>query len=60
MSWGKIDRNASRAMAWVEPTVALPMLVTAAVQEKIAGGRTGLQLSWKGQILEKISRVEGA
>ncbi len=59
-SWGKIDRNASRAMAWVEPTVALPMLVTAAVQEKIAEGRTGLQLSWKGQILEKVSRVEGA
>jgi deoxyhypusine synthase len=59
-SWGKIDRNASRAMAWVEPTVALPMLVTAAIQEELARDRTRLQLDWKGQILEKLSRVEGS
>jgi deoxyhypusine synthase len=57
-SWGKIDRRASRAMAWVEPTVALPLLVTAAIEEKLARERPRLALSWNGQILEKLSLVE--
>ena len=57
-SWGKIDRRASRSMAWVEPTVALPLLVTAAIEEELARGRSRLALSWNGQILEKLSRVE--
>jgi deoxyhypusine synthase len=57
-SWGKIDRRASRSMAWVEPTVALPLLVTAAVQEKLAKDRARLSLAWNGQILEKLTRAE--
>ncbi len=57
-SWGKIDRRASRAMAWVEPTVALPLIVTAAIEEGLALGRPRLSLSWKGEILEKLTRAE--
>ena len=45
-------------MAWVEPTGALPLLVTAALQEDLARGRPRLALSWNGQLLDKISRVE--
>ena len=59
-SWGKIKKTAQRAMAWVEPTVALPMLVTAALQERLAAGRTRLSLSWNGKILEKLSTSEGS
>ncbi len=57
-SWGKIDRRASRSMAWVEPTVALPLLVTAAVQDELAKDRARLSLSWNGQLLEKLTRAE--
>lgn len=53
-SWGKIRRTASRAMAWLEPSVALPLLVTAALQEGLGRGRPRLELSWNGQLLERI------
>ena len=53
-SWGKIQKTASRGMAWVEPTVALPLLVTAALQDGLARGRRRLRLAWEGQILETI------
>ena len=57
-SWGKLKKTAKRAMAWVEPTVALPLLVTAALQDGLARGRPRLAFSWSGQILEKISVTE--
>ncbi|MCE2390582.1 MAG: deoxyhypusine synthase family protein [Proteobacteria bacterium] len=59
-SWGKIRVEAARAMAWVEPTVALPLLVTAAVQDGLADGRSRLELVWRGRILEKLSSMERA
>jgi deoxyhypusine synthase len=57
-SWGKIQKTAQRAMAWVEPTVALPLLVTAALQDGLAIGRPRLSFSWNGEILEKLSTAE--
>jgi deoxyhypusine synthase len=57
-SWGKVKVDASRAMAWVEPTVALPLLVTAALQDGLGKGRTRLALTWKGEILEKLAHLE--
>jgi deoxyhypusine synthase len=57
-SWGKIKRTATRAMAWIEPTVALPILVTAAHQDGLSTGRSALELSWNGKILEKLSHRE--
>ncbi len=59
-SWGKIKKNATRAMAWVEPTVALPLLVTGALQDRLTRGRSRIELTWNGQILEKLSRKETA
>ena len=53
---GKIDREASHAMAWVEPTVALPLVVTAAVQEKLHEGRSRLKFTWEGQMLKGIEK----
>jgi deoxyhypusine synthase len=57
-SWGKIKKSATRAMAWVEPTVALPLLVTAALQDELARGRSRLGLDWNGQSLEKLTHRE--
>jgi hypothetical protein len=42
-------------MAWVEPTVALPLLVTAALQDGLGRQRERLALSWNGEMLEKLA-----
>jgi deoxyhypusine synthase len=57
-SWGKIQHGATRAFAWVEPTVSLPLLVTAAIAEELYKGRSRLRMDWNGQILERLERVE--
>jgi len=57
-SWGKVKVDASRAMAWVEPTVALPLLVTAALQDGLGRRRSRLSLSWNGELLEKLAFAE--
>ena len=59
-SWGKVKKTAARAMAWVEPTVALPLVVTAAIQDGLHQGRPRWSFSWSGQILEKLSLAEQA
>ncbi len=56
-SWGKIGKTAARGMAWVEPTVALPLLATAAIQSGLARGRPRLRFSWNGEILESLSHT---
>jgi deoxyhypusine synthase len=59
-SWGKVKKTAARAMAWVEPTVALPLLVTAALQDGLHIGRPRYSFSWNGKILEKLGLAEQA
>jgi len=54
-SWGKVHRRSTRAMAWVEPTVALPLLVTAAVQEGLGRSRGRLCFEWDGGILRGLA-----
>ncbi len=53
-SWGKVNKKANFAMAFVEPSVALPLLTAYALQKKIYKGRSRLQYTWKGDQLEKI------
>ncbi|HTO07580.1 MAG TPA: deoxyhypusine synthase family protein [Myxococcota bacterium] len=57
-SWGKVKHGATRAFAWVEPTVSLPLLATAAIQEELHKGRTRLRLEWDGQVLAGMTQVE--
>ena len=59
-SWGKVRKTASRAMAWVEPTVALPLLASAALQDELHRGRPRYSFSWNGRILEKLALAERA
>ena len=57
-SWGKIQHGATRAMAWLEPTVSLPLLATAAIEQELYKGRSRLRLEWRGQLLERLEPIE--
>ena len=54
-SWGKVNKKASSAMAFVEPTVSLPLIVSYALQKNLSKNRTRLRLKWRGDILADIS-----
>jgi deoxyhypusine synthase len=56
-SWGKVSKKASHEMAFVETSIALPMLYGYARQKKAARGRKRLRYEWEGDILKKITRV---
>lgn len=55
-SWGKINRKARFAMAWVEPSVSLPLLAAYLFDKHPAPCRTRLSIEWDGQILKRLSR----
>ncbi len=52
-SWGKIKKEASFAMAWVEPSVSLPLLA-AYIFDKCPRSRKRLKLDWDGEILKNL------
>ncbi len=53
-SWGKIDSDATFAMAWVEPSVALPLLAGYLFQKDLAKKRKRLKFNWNGEYLNTI------
>ena len=55
-SWGKVSKTATHQMAFVETSVALPLLYGYALQKNAAKGRTRLKYSWREDILERVSR----
>ena len=57
-SWGKIRTDADFAMAWVEPSVALPLLAGYLFDRFSSLGRARLTFHWKGDILTKLSRAK--
>src|SRR5713226_4151307 len=56
-SWGKVSKTATHEMAFIETSVALPLLYGYALQKNAAKGRKRLRYVWKEDILEKITRV---
>lgn len=50
-SWGKISRKARTAMAFIEPSVSLPLLVGYALQKKLYSGRKRVKFKWRGDEL---------
>ena len=56
-SWGKVNKQANYAMAFVEPSVSLPLLTAYALQKKLYANRPPLKLTWKDDVLEKIQVV---
>lgn len=53
-SWGKVSRKATRAMAFVEPTVSLPLVVGAVIQKGLWRGRRRFAMKWDGDILKEL------
>lgn len=53
-SWGKVSKKATKAMAFVEPTVSLPLIVGYVLQKGLWKGRKRLKFRWRGDILESI------
>ncbi|HSD72141.1 MAG TPA: deoxyhypusine synthase family protein [Thermoanaerobaculia bacterium] len=56
-SWGKVSKQATHEMAFIETSVALPLLYGYALQKKAAEGRSRLAYSWDGDILKSVRRV---
>lgn len=56
-SWGKVNKKASFAMAFVEPSVSLPLLAAYALEKKLSRNRPRLRFVWKGDVLEKLEYV---
>jgi deoxyhypusine synthase len=56
-SWGKVSKKATHEMAFIETSVALPMLYGYALQKGSAEGRKRLEYEWDGDILKKVTRV---
>jgi deoxyhypusine synthase len=54
-SWGKVNREASTAMAFVEPSVSLPLVAAYALQKKLYLKRSRIQFQWEDDKLIKIS-----
>ncbi|MHC4606086.1 MAG: deoxyhypusine synthase family protein [Planctomycetota bacterium] len=55
MSWGKVSRQANKAMAFVEPSVSLPLIVGSAMQKKLHQGRPRLVCTWEDDILKSLA-----
>jgi len=53
-SWGKVNVKATREMAFVEPSVALPLLVGYALQKGLVKGRRPLKFTWEKDILAHL------
>ena len=53
-SWGKVSKTASHEMAFVETSVALPMIYAYVYQKRAHEGRTRLKYVWKDDILESL------
>lgn len=57
-SWGKINVKATSQMAFVEPSVSLPLLVGSVLQKKLAARRPRMQYVWEGDILKKLGTAK--
>lgn len=53
-SWGKINRGATRAMAFVEPSVSLPLIAGYALEKKLGEKRRRLKFVWEDDVLNSL------
>ncbi|MBM3317594.1 MAG: deoxyhypusine synthase family protein [Candidatus Eisenbacteria bacterium] len=59
-SWGKIDRQARFAMAWVEPSVSLPLLAGYIRGRDLTARRPRLEMTWSGCALASLRPAKPA
>lgn len=53
-SWGKVSKEANFAMAFVEPSVSLPLLYGCAFQKRLHENRSALSYEWSGDVLKEL------
>ncbi len=53
-SWGKVNKKANFSMAFVEPSVSLPLIYGAAYQNKAHRGRPKLSIKWDEDRVEEF------
>ncbi|MBN2058422.1 MAG: deoxyhypusine synthase family protein [Candidatus Saganbacteria bacterium] len=56
-SWGKIKKDARYAMAWVEPSVSLPLLTGYILGRGLTKKRPRLRLKWEGPELKWLKKT---
>ncbi len=57
-SWGKVSKKATHEMAFIETSVALPMLYGYALQKRAAKGRSRLAYTWDSDLLRRVRRIK--
>lgn len=56
-SWGKVSKKATHCMAFVEPSVSLPLIAGCAIKKEWAKNRKRLAFEWNTPILKSIKTV---
>jgi len=56
-SWGKINREATKGVAYVEATLGMSLMVGYLLQRKVWKGRDRLAFKWNEDTLESVERV---
>lgn len=57
-SWGKVNKEANHAMAFVEPSVSLPLIFGYALQKGLHKNRSELSFQWSREGLKDLQVVE--
>jgi len=53
-SWGKVSKGATHCMAFVDPSVSLPLVVGSQLEKNVAKDRPRISYEWDAPILKKI------
>lgn len=56
-SWGKINRDATKSVAYVEASIGLSLMVGYVLQKKLWKGRKRLKFDWDGDMLKGVRQV---
>ena len=54
----KINKEATHSMAFVEPSVSLPLIYGYVFQKGLYKGRPRMDFEWEGDTLKKIARCK--
>ncbi len=56
-SWGKINRDANKSVAYVEASIGLSLMVGYILQSGVWKGRKRLKYTWKDDMLTKVAKA---
>ncbi len=54
-SWGKVNKEANKAMGFVEPSVSVPLIVGYALEKQLAKNRSRAKFEWNEDILKSLT-----